>query len=164
MGKRAFTGSEGGCNCGKVRYRLNAEPISVNCCHCHNCQRQTGSAFALNVLIETDNVELLGELPEAVHYDTPSKLGQENFRCPHCKVSVWSVYNGAGDGARFVRGGTLDDTADISPNAHIFTASKLFWVTIPDEIPQFPGFYSGKDIVSAFGEEGAARWRKALGR
>jgi hypothetical protein len=159
-----IAGSEGGCQCGKVRYRLKAEPIVVNCCHCRDCQRQTGSAFALNLIIETDHVELLGEAPEAVHYETGSGMGQRNFRCPHCKVSVWSIYNAAGEGARFIRAGTLDDTAGLTPNAHIFTAFRLPWVAIPQDVPQFPGFYSGKDVVRIFGEEGAARWRKVMGR
>jgi hypothetical protein len=164
MTGKALTGSEGGCACGKVRYRLKAEPINVNCCHCHDCQRQTGSAFAINILIEAENVEMLGGTPEPVEYDSGSGMGQQNFRCPHCQVSVWSIYNAAGDGARFVRAGTLDDAGQVSPNAHIFTASKLAWLALPDGVPQFPGFYSGKDIVPTFGEEGAARWKKALGR
>jgi hypothetical protein len=147
-----------------VRYRLRAEPIVVNCCHCRDCQRQTGSAFALNVIIEADNVELLGEEPEPYRYDTGSGKGQRNFRCPSCKVSVWSIYNAAGDGARFIRAGAFDETSGIAPDAHIFTKHKLPWVAIPDETPQFPAFYSGRDVVRVFGEENAARWRKALGR
>jgi len=164
MTNHALTGSEGGCTCGKVRYRLKAEPINVNCCHCHDCQRQTGSAFAINILIESDNVELLGEAPEPAEYETGSGMGQRNFRCPHCKVSVWSIYNAAGDGARFVRAGTLDHADGVEPNAHIFAACKVPWLQIPEGVPQFPAFYSGKDIVPTFGEDGAARWRKALGR
>ena len=160
----AITGSEGGCTCGAVRYRLKAEPIAVNCCHCPDCQRQTGSAFAINLLIEAENVEQLGEAPEPAEYETGSGMGQRNFRCPHCRISVWSIYNAAGDGARFVRGGTLDDPSGIAPDAHIFAAHKLPWVAIPQGVPQFPGFYSGKDIVPTFGEEGASRWKKALGR
>ena len=43
---------EGGCACGKMRYRLESKPMIVHCCHCRDCQRQTGSAFVLNALIE----------------------------------------------------------------------------------------------------------------
>ncbi len=159
-----LNGSEGGCDCGKVRYRLKAEPIAVNCCHCHACQRQTGSAFALNILIEATNVEMLGDEPEPVNLETASGMGQANFHCPHCKVSVWSVYNAAGDKARFVRAGTLDDPRGINPSAHIYTEAKLPWVAIPEGSEQFPAFYSGKDVVRVFGEEGAARWKAALTR
>lgn len=164
MSKQALTGSEGGCDCGKLRYRLNAEPITVNCCHCHACQRQTGSAFAINVLIEAENVELLGIEPEATELETASGMGQANLRCPSCKVSVWSIYHAAGNGAFFLRAGSLDDPGKITPNAHIHTESKLAWVVIPAGSEQFAQFYSGKDIVRVFGEDGAARWRKVMQR
>ncbi|MCX7864799.1 MAG: GFA family protein [Novosphingobium sp.] len=164
MASALLKDSEGGCVCGRVRFRLKAEPININCCHCRDCQRQTGSAFAINLLIEAENLELLGEAPEAVEYPSGSGMGQRNFRCPHCLVSVWSIYNAAGDGARFVRGGALDKPQAIVPGAHIFTASKLPWVMIPEGVPRFEGFYSGRDIVPIFGEEGAARWKRALGR
>ena len=57
---------EGGCACGEVRYRLRSDPLFVHCCHCLNCQRQTGSAFVINLLIETDRVELLDGDPQPV--------------------------------------------------------------------------------------------------
>jgi hypothetical protein len=155
---------EGGCDCGKVRYRIKADPIMVNCCHCHLCQRQTGSGFAINILVEADQVELLDEAPVANHVESPSGMGQKILRCQHCGVSVWGIYGAAGDGALFVRAGTLDNPAAVTPRAHIYTESKLPWVTIPEGVPQFERFYSGKDMVSTFGEEGAARWRKAIGR
>jgi len=163
MTKAKLAGSEGRCDCGKVRYRLKAEPIVVKCCHCHACQRQTGSAFILNVLIEPEHVELLGERPERYDLETASGRGQRNMRCPHCKTSVWGIYNMAGEGVWFIRGGTLDDPKKVEPDLHIFTDTKLPWVKIPDGAEQFPQFYSGKDIKRAFGEEGAARFRTALG-
>jgi len=158
-----IAGSEGGCDCGKVRYRVKAEPIVIKCCHCHTCQRQTGSAFILNMLIEPDNVELLGDAPERCDHETESGKGQKNMRCPSCKTSVWGIYNMAGDGIWFVRGGTLDDPKKVEPNLHIYTRSKLPWVQIPEGAEQFEQFYGGKDIKRAFGEEGAARFRIALG-
>lgn len=159
-----YTGQEGGCTCGKVRFRLKAEPIAVNCCHCRDCQRLSGSAFAINVLIETELVELLGVEPVAAQLETPSGKGQANMRCPDCRVSVWSIYHAAGDGARFVRGGALDDTTVLEPTVHIHTSSKQGWVSIPDGAEQFPHFYGGKDIKRAFGEANAARWFEALGK
>ena len=159
-----ITGAEGGCDCGKVRYRFKAEPIVVTCCHCHKCQRQTGSAYAVNILIEPDNLEILGETPVAWNLESGSGHGQKNMRCPHCMVSVWSVYNMAGDGVYFIRGGTLDDPGKVEPNMHIFTDSKLPWVEIPESVEQFPQFYAGKDIKRVFGEENAARFKVACGR
>ena len=120
---------EGGCSCGEVRYRLTSEPMFVNCCHCLNCQRQTGSAFVINLLIETDRVELLAGDPRAVDVPRSSGKKQRIFRCPTCQVAVYSQYTRAG--IRFVRGGTLDDPASIAPDVHIYTRSKLSWVTLP---------------------------------
>ena len=162
MSKKPLSGHEGGCDCGKVRFRFKAEPIVIKCCHCHACQRQTGSAFALNVLIEPEHVEMLGEAPEPYELTTESGNGQRYMRCPSCKVSVLSVFNMAGEGVWFMRGGALDDTTGIEPDLHIFTDYKLPWVQIPEGAEVFPQFYSGKDIKRAFGEEGAARFKTAL--
>lgn len=55
---------EGGRACGAVRYRLEREPLIVHCCHCTRCQTETGSAFALNAVIEASAVQLLAAQPE----------------------------------------------------------------------------------------------------
>jgi hypothetical protein len=83
---------EGGCACATVRYRLVSRPMFVHCCHCRDCQRQTGSAFVLNALIETDRVTLLSGNPEPVAVPTDSGRPHEIYRCPSCRVAVWSVY------------------------------------------------------------------------
>lgn len=156
--------AEGGCDCRKVRYRLTAEPIVVHCCHCRWCQRETGTAFALNAVVETAHVELLGAAPERVETPSASGKGQAVFRCPSCKVALWSHYGGAGEAATFVRVGTLDDPDACPPDVHIFTDSKQPWVVIPEGAERFPAFYSGRDVVRVYGEEGAARWRVLRGR
>lgn len=155
--------AQGGCGCGRVRYRLRASPVVVHCCHCRYCQRETGSAFALNALIETAQVELTGEPPERIDTPSASGKGQAIFRCPSCKVAVWSHYGGAGEKAAFVRVGTLDDPDACPPDVHIFTDSKQPWVVIPEDAEQFPVYYSGKDVVRLYGEDGAARWRALRG-
>lgn len=150
--------AQGGCGCGKVRYRLTAEPIVVHCCHCPWCQRETGTAFALNAVIETTGLELLGAAPERIDTPSASGKGQAVFRCPSCKVALWSHYGGAGEKAAFIRAGTLDNPDAYPPDVHIFTDSKQPWVVIPDGAEQFPAFYAGKDVVRIYGEDGAARW------
>lgn len=156
--------AEGGCDCGKVRYRLHADPIVVHCCHCRWCQRETGSAFVLNAVIETDQVETLGEAPERTDTPSASGKGQSIFRCPHCRIALWSHYAGAGENAAFIRVGTLDNPDACPPDVHIFTSSKQPWIVIPDGSEQFENFYSGKDIVRIYGEAGATRWRALRGR
>ncbi|WP_395332792.1 GFA family protein [Novosphingobium sp. BL-8H] len=158
-------GAEGGCACGKVRYRLLDDPIVVHCCHCRWCQRESGTAFALNAVIEADRVELIGEAaPERIDTPSLSGKGQAILRCPTCKVALWSHYGGAGDKADYVRVGTLDDPDTCPPDVHVFTESKQPWVVLPENAEQYPIFYSGKDVVRIYGENGAARWGVLRGR
>jgi hypothetical protein len=138
---------EGGCACGAVRYRLTAEPLFVNCCHCLNCQRQTGSAFVINLLIEAGHVELLAGEPREVAVPRDDGSTQSVFRCPACAVAVWSNYGWPE--ILFVRGGTLDDPASVAPDAHIFTRSKLPWVTLPESVPAFDVYYDSKTLWPA---------------
>ena len=154
---------EGGCTCGKVRYRLASMPMVVHCCHCRSCQRESGTAFALNAVIEADRVELLGESPERVDTPSDSGKGQAVMRCPQCKVALWSHYAGAGEKADFIRVGTLDQPDACPPDVHIFTRSKQPWVVLPKGAEAFEVFYSGKDVVRLYGEDGAARWAALRG-
>lgn len=131
----------GGCNCGQVRYQLQSAPLFVHCCHCRWCQRESGSAFALNALIETDRVILLGAPPEWVDTPSASGKGQKIARCPCCRVALWSHYAGAGPAFSFVRVGTLDNPDALPPDIHIFTESKQPWLMLADGKPALPGYY-----------------------
>jgi hypothetical protein len=137
--------SEGGCTCRRVRYRMKSPPLFVHCCHCRWCQRESGSAFALNALIEADRVELLAG--DVVPVDTPtnSGKGQRVWRCPLCQVAVWSNYAGAGDLIRFVRVGTLDEPDRWPPDIHIYTASKQPWLVLPPGTPAVAGYYRASE-------------------
>ena len=140
---------EGGCDCRKVRYRLETKPLFVHCCHCRWCQRETGSAFALNAMIEADRVQSLGAEPKLVHTPSESGFGQQIARCPDCYVAVWSIYAGASDLLRFVRVGTLDQPDHLPPDVHIFTASKQPWVVVPEDMPKREEFYDRKELWPA---------------
>ena len=135
---------EGGCACGAVRYRLTSEPLFVHCCHCLNCQRQTGSAFVINLLIEADRLELLGDAPQPVDVPRDDGSKQRIFRCPACQLAVFSQYSHPG--IRFVRGGTLDEPREITPDVHIFTRSKVGWVTLPESVPAFEIYYDTRSL------------------
>lgn len=149
---------EGGCGCGAVRYRMTARPIFVHCCHCRECQRLTGSTFALNAMVEADRVELLAGAPEVVLTPSTSGQGQKIARCPQCRVAVWSTYAGAGDAVRFVRVGTLDNPDALPPDIHIFTAYKQPWVVIPEGARAVPEYYNAAEVWPA---ESLARYRAA---
>ena len=143
---------DGGCACGAVRYRLTSPPMFVNCCHCRDCQRHTGSAFVLNAIIEADRVELLEGKLRAVTLPTGSTEPQVIHRCAACGTAVWSTYGGRVK-SRYVRVGTLDNPACLPPDAHIFTRSKLPWVRLPDGVPAFDVFYDREAIWPAASQE-----------
>jgi hypothetical protein len=135
---------EGGCTCRAVRYRMLTEPLFVHCCHCTWCQRETGTAFALNAMIEADRVvPTLGEV-EVVNTPSNSGKGQKIARCPHCRIAVWSTYAGAGDAIRFVRVGTLDQAFRLPPDIHIFTSTKQPWVILSSDVPAVAEYYDRK--------------------
>jgi len=141
---------EGGCTCGAVRYRMTSAPLFVHCCHCRWCQRETGSAFAINALIEADHVEVLVGEPRLVDTPSESGKGQKIFRCPQCWVALWSNYATAvGDAIRFVRVGTLDDPDGIAPSIHIFTQSKVPWLTLPPDVPAVEVYYDRDEMWPA---------------
>ena len=139
---------EGGCACRALRYRLDSAPKFNHCCNCHSCQRETGSAFCLNLLVEADQVTLIPSIklgtegivkPKYVLTSSESGAGQLIVRCPHCYVAVWSHYDGAGPYSAFIRGGTLDKQSIdgrsieevLKPDIFIFTESKQPWVVYP---------------------------------
>jgi hypothetical protein len=132
---------EGGCTCRQVRYRLIGMPLIVHACHCRWCQRETGTAHALNALYEADRVVHTGGEPEIVVTPSASGKGQKIARCPTCRVAVWSNYPQAGPAIRFVRVGTMDNPDICPPDIHIFTSSKQPWVTLPAGAKTVPEFY-----------------------
>lgn len=120
---------------------MTSRPLFVHCCHCRWCQRETGTAFALNALIEADRVTLLQGEPEIVSTPSESGKGQKIARCPTCRVAVWSNYAGAGGAVHFMRVGTLDEPDRLPPDIHIYTMSRQPWVILPPGAPAVPGYY-----------------------
>jgi hypothetical protein len=143
-----MSGFEGGCACGQVRYRLTSGPMFVNCCHCHDCQRQTGGAFAINALIETDRIEVLAGEPVPIRMPTDSGGIHDIYRCPTCQTALWSDYGGR-PVMRFVRVATLDDPEAMPPDVHIFTRSKLSWVGLPEDVPAYEIYYDMQTLWPA---------------
>jgi hypothetical protein len=139
---------EGGCNCRLLRYRMTSAPLIVHCCHCRWCQRESGSAFALNALIEADRVVHLGAEPERVETPSLSGQGQTIARCPRCRLAIWSNYAGGGPVVRFVRVGTLDAPDRLAPDIHIYTSSKQPWVMLPPDARSVPEFYDRNAVWS----------------
>jgi hypothetical protein len=111
-------------------------------------------------MLEADRVTLLQGAPYMVLTPSNSGKGQSIWRCPECQIALWSNYSGAGDKAHFVRVGTLDEAHRLSPDIHIFTASKQPWIVIPDGIPAVEAYYDREEYWS---EESLARRKHMLG-
>jgi hypothetical protein len=146
---------EGGCECGAVRYRMLGPPIFVNCCHCRQCQRIGGSAFALNAMIEKERVDLLAGA------DLLVREGGET-RCGVCRVLLWATHRMFGESILFLRAGTLDEGERLAPNVHFFVRSKHPWVTIPEGVLAFETL-PGRGDPPLFGAETEARLKAATG-
>jgi hypothetical protein len=131
----------------------------VHCCHCRDCQRQTGSAFVVNALIETDRIEVASGAPEPTRMPTDSGRVHDVYRCPECRTALWSDYGGR-PALRFVRVGTLDEPAALTPDVHIYTRSKLPWVGLPEGARTFEVYY---DMQREWTPEALARRRAILG-
>lgn len=150
---------EGGCTCRNVRYQLSGKPMIVHACHCRWCQRETGTAHALNAVYEADRVVHTAAEPEIIVTPSASGKGQSIGRCPACKVAVWSNYPGAGPLARYVRVGSLDQPDTCPPDIHIFTSTKQPWVTLPQDAKVVPEFY---DPAQVWSPDARARWRSMM--
>jgi len=135
----------GSCACGELTYYLATDPMFVHCCHCWECQKQTGSAYVLNALIETDQVTLEGQGTEHA-LETPSGKGQIITRCAVCGTAVLSKYMVRQGKLTYVRVGTMDDPAACPPDVQIFTSSKQPWVPLSVDIKSFEEFYVFKDV------------------
>jgi hypothetical protein len=136
----------GGCTCRALRYRLTRAPLIVHCCHCRWCQRETGSAFVLNALIESAHLEQLTGTADLVLTPSASGKGQRIARCPSCRVALWSHYAGLGERASFVRVGTLDEPDQLPPDVHIYIESKQPWVQLPVGVPAFSQYYKAQEV------------------
>ena len=148
---------EGRCSCGDVRFRMRSAPLIVHACHCTECQRLSGGAFAINALIEADRVEILSGAPEPVAVLGTSGKPQSIYRCPRCRVALWSHYPGGGAKLSFVRVGTLDEPSRLAPDIHIYTSTKLPWLKLPPDVPAVAEYYSAREVWS---EESLERGRR----
>jgi hypothetical protein len=143
---------EGGCACSAVRYRMGAAPMFVHCCHCRDCQRQAGSAFAINALMEADRVTVLSGATAAFAMPTDSGCPHHIHRCTACGTALWSEYGGR-SALRFMRVATLDDPTALTPDVHIYVRSKLPWVALPDGVPAFDAYYDNRKLWPAASRE-----------
>jgi hypothetical protein len=149
MQERAMDGTKrtGGCACGAVRYEVSGEPIFVNNCHCSLCQRQTGSTSVVNMFYEAESLTPLSG--ETTQHVLKTGSGRDNVvtRCAACGTAMWSMPARLGTLLAIVRVGTLDDPGSVRPDAVIFAADRMPWVTLPEGIPQFAETYDPAQLL-----------------
>ncbi|HEY2709633.1 MAG TPA: GFA family protein [Caulobacteraceae bacterium] len=140
---------EGGCRCGRVRYKAALPELPrVYACHCRDCQTWSGSAFSLNFVLPEDQFEVTGE---PVLFELTSPDGSRTSRqraCPVCFTRVFNT-NTARPGITGVRAGTLDRSDELKVVAHIWTKRKLAGIEIPEGLPTWEEGAAPLDFAAA---------------
>ena len=137
---------QGRCTCGDIVYRLTETPLITHACHCSWCQRESGSAFALNAMIETRHIALVQGTAEAIELPSASGKGQRAMRCPRCGVTLWAHYHGTGLRFAYIKVGTLDEPGAAPPDVQIYVTTKQPWVVLPDGARVFEEFYRRSQV------------------
>jgi hypothetical protein len=134
----------GSCNCQSVQYTITDAPLFTHLCHCTKCQKRTGSAFVLNIMVFVNDIALTSAAPES--YTTITDSGSEltTFACSSCRDILYHTHP---EFARIVMiaGGTVDDPGWIKPQAHIFVRSKQPWLELSNDIPAYLEMYQLED-------------------
>ena len=131
---------KGGCNCGSVRYELLGEPLFTHICHCRECQRSSGGAFNVSTVILVADLKFDNCTPDIHFIYSPNGNKYEAWCCDKCGCTL-AGRNVLPTQTMVVRPGTLDDSSDLNPQAHIWTKEKQDWVEIPDYLPAFEENY-----------------------
>ena len=125
---------KGGCLCGKVRFEITGSIQDIVCCHCSECRKVQGSAFATNGNLAKEDFKLVAGQGDLTGYE--STPGQIKTFCKYCGSPIFSQSESRPDTIR-VRLGTIDSDITERPAAHIFVASKANWEEISGNLPQF---------------------------
>lgn len=125
----------GSCQCGAVTYSVNADPVFTYACHCRNCQKRTGSAFSMGMVVAAAALEMKGELTS---WSRVSDEGNTNTRysCARCGNIMYGIGENAPDLAK-LQAGTLEETGTVEPEVHLWTSRKQPWLTLPARVRQF---------------------------
>ena len=122
--------------CGAVRYECAGDPIAMGNCHCRDCQRATGSAFAAAVLVPVSAVRITGEVK---YYEVTGDSGTVVYRgfCPNCGARLFGKPAASPD-IIDIMAGSLDDPSWFRPQADIYTASAQPRDYMNPDLPKFP--------------------------
>ncbi len=128
----------GGCQCGEVRYESAGGPFELYVCHCRECQKQSASAFGISFIVPRTDLRVTRGIPKFWSRPTDGGGRVNCAFCPNCGSRLWHESE-SGSQTVSIKGGSLDNSADISTAIHIWTSRKSPGVDIPDSVRQFPG-------------------------
>lgn len=131
----------GGCLCGKVRFEITGEIQDIVCCHCSQCRKAQGSAFATNGNVDSKHFRFIQGENELTGYE--SSPGQTKYFCRNCGSPIMSKSTSKPDKVR-IRLGTIETDIVERPIGHIFVASKANWEEINGILPQYDEFEPGR--------------------
>ena len=132
-----YTGS---CLCGGIRFQIKSELAPIELCHCQQCRKAQGVAFATNSPISSDAFTLVSG--DALLAEYESSPGKKRAFCRRCSSPIYSLRMSV-PGVLRVRVGLIDGPLAVRPVAHAYVASRCNWWPINDSLPQFPEAYSG---------------------
>ena len=124
---------QGGCLCGQVRYEVSGDPLAVVLCHCINCQKQSGSTFSFNIIGQSDQISLQGNVSTYVDENDSGDPVNRNF-CGNCGSPIYSEILTQGS-LIALKIGTLDDTRDLEPQSQVWCISKQNWLSLNPDLP-----------------------------
>lgn len=128
----------GGCQCGDIRYELVGSPQKLVVCHCTDCQRQSGSAFGMTLVVKETDFRLTRGEPKTFVSKSAAGRSKLGAFCPQCGTRIYHKPEWR-RGAVSIKPGTLDNTSWLRPDMHIWTRSKQPWVTIPEAVETHEG-------------------------
>ena len=131
-----MTAHTGGCQCGAVRYEVVGEPRQVIVCHCKECQRQSGSAFGMTMVVDEAALRIVQGEPKTFTRKTDSGRELLCGFCPQCGTRIYHKPQYR-PGTISVKPGTLDDTGWLKPGTHLWTVRKQGWVQIPGDVDAY---------------------------
>ena len=131
----------GACQCGAVRYELAAAPVTLYACHCTDCQRQTGSAFALSMVVPRAALRVTKGEPKVWRRPGEHAASGTPTDCVFCGDCGARLYHlpSRNSAIAVLKPGTLDDTTWLRPIGHIWTTSAQPWVKIGTGMVTYPG-------------------------
>jgi len=128
----------GGCLCGAIRYEVDAATKRIANCHCDDCRKATGSAFATNIFVDEDGVVVTQGKPKSFNHTANSGNTMTKQFCDNCGSQLFGFSSG-GSGLKSVKVGSIDDAGFVRPGLNLFLKRAVPFTQIDRSIASFDG-------------------------